>query len=159
LRAALLAAEPVHFQVRRPRAKAEDDCLTLSVYPGANVLTCRVVPVGQTADAPTLGEAAAAMAGAVSAWDTPAPLYRPIVLAIALSEAVAARQVSEVVMRELLPAFGGGRLAIHLLHERHLYLAWETGFPPRYLAQFEGVGLDAKLPGVEALTTGRPLFF
>lgn len=159
LRAALLAPEPVHFQIRRPRAKAEDDCLTLSVYPSANVLTCRVVPVGQSADAPTLGEAAAAMAGAVSAWDTQAPLYRPIVLAIALSEAVTARQVSEVVMRELLPAFGGGRLAIHLLHERHLYLAWETGFPPRFLAQFEGVGLDAKLPGVEALTTGRPLFF
>jgi PAS domain S-box-containing protein len=163
LRAALLAPEPVHFQVRRATAEDDEDedaeWLTLSVYPGPNILTCRVVPLGHTAEVPTLGEAAAAMAGALSAWDAPAPVYRPIVLAIALSEAVTARQVSEVVMRELLPAFGGGRLAIYLLQERHLYLAWETGFPPRFLAQFDGVGLDAKLPGVDALTSGRPLFF
>jgi serine phosphatase RsbU (regulator of sigma subunit) len=88
-----------------------------------------------------------------------APLYRPIVLAIALTEAVTARQVSAVVMQELLPAFGGRRLAIYLLQERHLYLAWETGFPQGFLAPFEGVGLDARLPGVETLTGGRPLFF
>ncbi|MEU3254306.1 SpoIIE family protein phosphatase [Streptomyces sp. NPDC006997] len=87
------------------------------------------------------------------------PAYRPIVLAIALSEAVTARQVSAVVMQELLPAFGGRRLAIYLLHDRHLYLAWETGFPEGFLSPFEGVGLDAHLPGVETLTTGQPLFF
>lgn len=70
-----------------------------------------------------------------------------------------ARQVSAVVMRELLPAFGGRRLAIYLLQERHLYLAWESGFPDGFLSPFEGVALDARLPGVETLTTGRPLFF
>ncbi|MYR41668.1 GAF domain-containing SpoIIE family protein phosphatase, partial [Streptomyces sp. SID5910] len=88
-----------------------------------------------------------------------APLYRPIVLAVALTEAVTARQVSAVVVRELLPAFGGRRLAIYLLQDRHLHLAWETGFPPGFLDPFEGVGLDARLPGVETLTSGRPLFF
>lgn len=80
-------------------------------------------------------------------------------LAIALTEAVTARQVSAVVMQELLPAFGSRMLAIYLLQERHLYLAWESGFPKGFLAPFEGVGLDARLPGVETLTTGRPLFF
>jgi serine phosphatase RsbU (regulator of sigma subunit) len=95
----------------------------------------------------------------VTGVPTTPPQYRPIVLAIALSEAVTARQVSEVVMRELLPAFGGRRLAIYLLQDRRLYLAWETGFPQGFLAPFDGVGLDAKLPGVEALTGGRPLFF
>ncbi|MFG2146143.1 SpoIIE family protein phosphatase [Streptomyces sp. NPDC048696] len=88
-----------------------------------------------------------------------APLYPPLFLAIALSEAVTARQVSAVVMRELLPAFGGRRLAIYLLHERRLYLAWETGFPQGFLDPFDGVGLDVRLPGVETLTSGRPLFF
>ncbi|MFC3572305.1 SpoIIE family protein phosphatase [Streptomyces yaanensis] len=163
LRAALMAPEPVHFQVERPTAgphgRRNGDWLTLSVYPGPDVMTCRVVPLGHTAEAPSLGEAAATAAGALAKPGAPGPVYRPIVLAIALSEAVTARQVSEVVMRELLPAFGGHRLAIYLLQERHLYLAWETGFPPRFLSQFEGVGLDAKLPGVETLTTGRPLFF
>ncbi|MGC8922531.1 SpoIIE family protein phosphatase [Streptomyces sp. PG2] len=187
IRASLLSEEPVHFQVSRPRpdapgpvaraegGRAEGDWLTLSLYPGPDLVTCRIVPLGQVAEtaegapadapapgtvptvAPTAGPSASGLPPAVVST---APLYRPIVLAIALSEALTARQVSEVVMRELLPAFGGGRLAIYLLHEdRHLYLAWEHGFPSGFLRPFEGVALDARLPGVETLTSGRPLFF
>lgn len=62
-------------------------------------------------------------------------------------------------MQELLPAFGGRRLAIYLLQDRHLYLAWESGFPKGFLDPFDGVALDVRLPGVETLTSGRPLFF
>ncbi|MGW6393479.1 SpoIIE family protein phosphatase [Streptomyces sp. NPDC055103] len=91
--------------------------------------------------------------------DRAAALYRPVALAIALSEAVTARQVSAVVTEELLPAFGGRQLAIYLLSDRRLYLAWETGFPAGFLEPFDGVTLDSRLPGVETLTTGRPLFF
>jgi PAS domain S-box-containing protein len=163
LRAALISPEPVHFQVRRPttecEGEGEGDWLTVSAHPGPDVVSCRVVPLGHTVEAPSLGASPASATGVLGTPDPSAPVYRPIVLAIALSEAMTARQVSEVVMRELLPAFGGRRLAIYLLQERHLYVAWETGFPPGYLAQFEGVGLDAKLPSVETLTTGRPLFF
>ncbi|MEU8846606.1 SpoIIE family protein phosphatase [Streptomyces sp. NPDC048564] len=166
LRGALLSPDPVHFHVRRPSAHGREratqplagDWLALSVYPGPDILTCTVRLGHRVADSPS---------GAPEAHGTPAttgapslaPLYRPIVLAIALTEAVTARQVSAVVMRELLPAFGGRRLAIYLLQERHLYLAWETGFPKGFLAPFEGVGLDERLPGVETLTSGRPLFF
>jgi PAS domain-containing protein len=189
IRASLLSEEPVHFQVSRPRpdapgpvdraegGRAEGDWLTLSLYPGPDLVTCRIVPLGRVAEtaegapapadppataavpaaAPTAGPPASGLPPAVVST---APLYRPIVLAIALTEALTARQVSEVVMRELLPAFGGGRLAIYLLHEdRHLYLAWEHGFPSNFLRPFEGVALDARLPGVETLTGGRPLFF
>ncbi|MFJ8538987.1 SpoIIE family protein phosphatase [Streptomyces sp. NPDC093591] len=165
LRGALLSPEPVHFHVRRPSAlaqepaaSAEGDLLAMSVYPGRDLLTCTLRPGHPMADVPAgLPEAHGPPepAGAPSL----SPLYRPIVLAIALTEAVTARQVSAVVMRELLPAFGGRRLAIYLLQERHLYLAWETGFPKGFLAPFEGVGLDERLPGVETLTSGRPLFF
>ncbi|MEU6380736.1 SpoIIE family protein phosphatase [Streptomyces sp. NPDC046909] len=153
LRSALLSPAPVHVQVRRPpdlEAAYEGDWLAVSVYPGPDVLTCTVQPTSR-------------MSGAVEpsgpGSSSLAPLYRPIVLAIALTEAVTARQVSAVVMRELLPAFGGRRLAIYLLQERHLYLAWESGFPPGFLAPFDGVALETHLPGVETLTTGRPLFF
>jgi len=185
LRAALLSPEPVHFQVRRSRYRGRrrgmrrhgGGWLTLSVYPGPDIVTCRVVPLGQVADAADASMSpGTGTAGVPSTGDTLAPLYRPVVLAIALTEAVTARQVSEVVMRELLPAFGGRRLAIYLLQERHLYLAWETGFPQGFLAPFDGVGGgarragggcgspppapgDARLPDVETLTTGRPLFF
>ncbi|WP_264925434.1 SpoIIE family protein phosphatase, partial [Streptomyces sp. A012304] len=173
LRGALLAPEPVHFHVRRPAPVGhrtdgprpyEGDWLSLAVYPGPDLLTCTAVPANRVAhdpERPAPADAAdtEAETPAPDAAASAAPLYRPIVLAIALTEAVTARQVSAVVMQELLPAFGGRRLAIYLLQDRHLYLAWESGFPEGFLAPFEGVGLDARLPGVETLTTGRPLFF
>ncbi|MEV0174598.1 SpoIIE family protein phosphatase [Streptomyces sp. NPDC050803] len=164
LRGALLSPDPMHFHVGRPTAPGtqayDGDWLALSLHPGPDLLTCTVRPAHQASQAPA--DAPPADPGAAAGTDAApsmAPLYRPIVLAIALTEAVTARQVSAVVMRELLPAFGGRRLAIYLLQERHLWLAWETGFPQGFLAPFEGVGLDARLPGVETLTTGRPLFF
>ncbi|MEU9170372.1 SpoIIE family protein phosphatase [Streptomyces sp. NPDC048420] len=185
LRAALLTPDPVHFHLERPSPEApeppeagpdsqdaepsspapeagptpqpyEGDWLALSVHPGPDRLTCTVRPASRVTDSPAgQGPAEVSEPGASAL----APLYRPIALAIALSEAVTARQVSAVVMRELLPAFGGRRLAIYLLQDRHLYLEWETGFPKGFLAPFDGVALDAHLPGVETLTTGRPLFF
>lgn len=167
LRGALLSPDPVHFQVRRPATdegqEYEGDWLALSVYPGPDILTCTVVPSNRMAEpSDPLLEAPGGPStddGRTSDAAPTAPQYRPIVLAIALTEAVTARQVSAVVTQELLPAFGGRRLAIYLLQDRHLYLAWENGFPEGFLAAFEGVGLDARLPGVETLTTGRPLFF
>ncbi|KAA0943111.1 SpoIIE family protein phosphatase [Streptomyces apricus] len=180
LREALLSSEPVHFHVVRPldgdsegaQTPAPEpgggDWMAVSVHPGRDILTCTIVPANRVAEPapdPVPASEGAQAAGAPRAEGpsagitSMAPLYRPIVLAIALNEAVTARQVSAVVMQELLPAFGGGRLAIYLLQERHLYLAWETGFPQGFLAPFEGVGLDARIPGVETLTSGRPLFF
>ncbi|MEV7322372.1 SpoIIE family protein phosphatase [Streptomyces sp. NPDC093970] len=160
-RGALLAADPVHFQVRHGDS-GEGDWLALSLHPGPGIVTGTFVPAEriEPAAGPSGPPEPGAAAGPVRAAGAPtAPLYRPIALAIALTDAVTARQVSAVVMKELLPAFGGRRLAIYLLQDRHLYLAWEYGFPPGFLAPFDGVGLDARLPGVETLTTGRPLFF
>ncbi|MEU1407613.1 SpoIIE family protein phosphatase [Streptomyces sp. NPDC005728] len=169
LRSALLSNEPLHVHVRPPASAragpGAGDCFALSVHPGADILTCTLVPASRV-DAPAEpAPDALAMADLHIPEDAAVgdasltPLYRPIALAIALTDAVTARQVSAVVMQELLPAFGGRRLAIYLLQERHLYLAWETGFPQGFLAPFDGVGLDAHLPGVETLTTGRPIFF
>lgn len=134
----------------------------MSIYAGPGSLTCKLVPMGRVADSAEADPFEAPTAEGdepAEGVPTTAPLYRPIVLAIALTEAVTARQVSEVVMRELLPAFGGRRLAIYLLQDRRLYLAWETGFPQGFLAPYDGVALDVRLPGVETLTSGRPLFY
>lgn len=152
-RAALLARDPVHFMARR----SPQDVLSVTLYPGHEGLTATVSPSDQPSYPP--GSIALPGAGLGSPADRASALYRPVALAIALTEAVTARQVSAVVTEELLPAFGGRQLAIYLLNERHLYLAWETGFPQGFLNRFDGVGLDARLPGVETLTTGRPIFF
>ncbi|MEU9450150.1 SpoIIE family protein phosphatase [Streptomyces sp. NPDC048277] len=160
-RGALLSPGPVHFQVRHEDT-GEGEWLSLSLHPGPELVTCTVVPADRIDPAVHLPRPPDPdAAGPSDTADRPsmAPLYRPIALAIALTDAVTARQVSAVVTQELLPAFGGRRLAIYLLQDRHFYLAWENGFPPGFLSPFDGVGLDAHLPGVETLTTGRPLFF
>ncbi|MFI8513472.1 SpoIIE family protein phosphatase [Streptomyces sp. NPDC085460] len=174
LRAALLSSEPVRFLARPDDGR----WLSVSLYPGRDGVTMVLVPeegpvpeetvpphVAPPASIPPL-HPATAPAPAPPAEDGLGPestraasLYRPVALAIALTEAVTARQVSAVVTEELLPAFGGRQLAIYLLSERRLYLAWETGFPPGFLDQFDGVALDAHVPGVDALTNGRAMFF
>ncbi|MGX1885036.1 SpoIIE family protein phosphatase [Streptomyces sp. NPDC055287] len=154
-RAALMSDEDVHFTARR--APGPQEWLSVSLYTGHDGLTATLAP----ADEPTYtpGSVSRPGTGLGSPADRASALYRPVALAIALTEAVTARQVSAVVTDELLPAFGGRQLAIYLLSERHLYLAWETGFPQGFLDRFDGVPLDAQLPGVETLTSGRPLFF
>ncbi|MFB7454898.1 SpoIIE family protein phosphatase [Streptomyces sp. NPDC056194] len=157
LRAALLSGEPVRFLARPEHGR----WLSVSLYPGRDGVTMVLVP--EEEPVPVARGAARGRRRTddvlTEPGDRAAELYRPVALAIALSEAVTARQVSAVVTEELLPAFGGRQLAIYLLSDRRLYLAWETGFPPGFLEPFDGVALDAQVPGVETLTTGRPLFF
>ncbi|MEU9300804.1 SpoIIE family protein phosphatase [Streptomyces sp. NPDC048269] len=155
-RAVFMSTEPVHFPARRGR-HPPGQLLSVDLYPSADGVT---VTIGAT-EKPAYAPASMVQPGAGlgSPADRAAALYRPVALAIALTEAVTARQVSAVVTDELLPAFGGRQLAIYLLDERHLHLAWETGFPKGFLNRFDGVALDVRLPGVETLTTGRPLFF
>lgn len=152
-RAALFSDDPVYFLARRTSAQ----WLSVAMFPGRDGVTISLSPAGRPGRAPesrtTPGEELGSPA------DRSTVLYRPVALAIALTEAVTARQVSAVVTEELLPAFGGRQLAIYLQNEGRLYLAWETGFPRGFLDRFDGVGLDTHIPGVETLTTGRPLFF
>lgn len=151
-----LSPVPVHFAARSG-PDPDSDWMTVGLYPGPDGVTVTLEPGGEPAPVPD-AEARTATGSGTPA-DRAAALYRPVALAIALTEAVTARQVSAVVTEELLPAFGGRQLAIYLLDERHLFLAWETGFPHGFLDRFDGVSLDVRLPGVETLTTGRPLFF
>ncbi|WP_405401921.1 MULTISPECIES: SpoIIE family protein phosphatase [unclassified Streptomyces] len=153
-RSAMISDAPVHFLARR---NTPQPWLSVSLYPGHDGLTAVLTPTDQPAYTP--GSVVSPGLGLGSPADRSAALYRPVALAIALTEAVTARQVSAVVTEELLPAFGGRQLAIYLLKERHLYLEWETGFPQGFLDRFDGVALDARIPGVETLTTGRPIFF
>ncbi|MFF3842719.1 SpoIIE family protein phosphatase [Streptomyces sp. NPDC001930] len=157
LRAAMLSGDPVRFLARPERSQ----WLSVSLHPGRDGVTMVLVPENDpgrpTRDRPKPGVPTDDTLSLPD--DQVSALYRPVALAIALSEAVTARQVSAVVTEELLPAFGGRQLAIYLLSDRRLYLAWETGFPPGFLEPFDGVALDAHVPGVETLTTGRPLFF
>ncbi|MFJ8017703.1 SpoIIE family protein phosphatase [Streptomyces sp. NPDC096339] len=156
LRAVFLSGEAVHFPVRGGRHRPRE-WLSVDLYPGFDGVTVLIGTAEQPDYPPESAGGPNGNIGTVA--DRASALYRPVALAIALTEAVTARQVSAVVTDELLPAFGGRQLAIYMLDERHLYLAWETGFPKGFLDRFDGVSLEAELPGVETLTSGRPMFF
>ncbi|MER6215245.1 SpoIIE family protein phosphatase [Streptomyces sp. NPDC001674] len=162
VRGAFLSCEPVCFEARRG-PDADPPALSVCLYPTASGVTVTLeapgLPVYPPEPEAAQPDDTGAGAAARAAGGRASGLYRPVALAIALTEAMTARQVSAVVTEELLPAFGGRQLAIYLLDERHLYLAWETGFPRGFLDRFDGVSLDTRLPGVETLTSGRPLFF
>ncbi|MFI6144122.1 SpoIIE family protein phosphatase [Streptomyces sp. NPDC051109] len=157
-RGVFMSGEPVRFPARLGR-QPDAGWVEVDLYPGVDGVTVTI----DAAEPPVYTHGSVVRPGAGLGLGSPADrasaLYRPVALAIALTEAVTARQVSAVVTQELLPAFGGRQLAIYLLSERHLHLAWETGFPQGFLDRFDGVALDARLPGVETLTTGRPMFF
>ncbi|MFE2284349.1 SpoIIE family protein phosphatase [Streptomyces sp. NPDC059443] len=161
-RAAYLSPAPVHFQASRRGRQPPPRRLSVGLHPGIDGITVTIAesePPGYAPEPVVRPGAGLDSPGLHSTADRASALYRPVALAIALTEAVTARQVSAVVTEELLPAFGGRQLAIYLLGEGHLHLAWETGFPKGFLDEFDGVALDVRLPGVETLTTGRPLFF
>ncbi|MFK0049280.1 SpoIIE family protein phosphatase [Streptomyces sp. NPDC090741] len=157
-RGVFMSGEPVRFPARLGR-QPDAGWVEVDLYPGVDGVTVTIDAAEPPAYAPGSVVRPGVGLGLGSPADRASALYRPVALAIALTEAVTARQVSAVVTQELLPAFGGRQLAIYLLSERHLHLAWETGFPQGFLDRFDGVALDVRLPGVETLTTGRPMFF
>lgn len=80
-------------------------------------------------------------------------------MASVLTEAVTVRDVCTAVAEQLLPAFGAQEIALYTIRDDRMYLLWESGYQEHFLDSFEGVPLNANLPGVHALTTRLPLFF
>lgn len=159
-RAAVVSQQPVSFLVRRP----PDEWLVFSLHPGAQGMTGWAAPVRQPVPAGTGPGAPVAQEGPPASLSPPpaAPrlgsLYRVLQLGSALTGAVTALEVCDVVAEQLLPAFGGQRLAIAVVEERRLHLFAQRGYSKRFLARFEGTPLHARLPVTDALASGAPLF-
>ncbi|MFG2024785.1 SpoIIE family protein phosphatase [Streptomyces sp. NPDC048825] len=157
-RAAVVSQQPVSFLVRRP----PDEWLVFSLHPGAQGMTGWAALVRQPVPAGAGPGTAVAEEGPPLSLSPAAPrlgaLYRVLQLGSALTEAVTAREVCDAVAEQLLPAFGGQKLAICVVEERRLHLLSQRGYPERFLARFEGTPLHARLPMTDALTSGAPLF-
>jgi PAS domain-containing protein len=158
-RAAMLSQRPSSFLARAPR----DRWLAFSLYPDPYGVTGKVVPVGAPSDAPSApkdtGTAPVEAPEIDPTTPRPGAMYHILQMAGALTEAVSLDQVCKVVADQILPAFGGGEIAINIVRDERFFLARQTGYPDGFLDSFEGVPLDAPLPGVEALTRGLPIFF
>lgn len=159
-RAAAVSQQPVSFLVRRP----PDEWLVFSLHPGAQGMTgwaSRVrqpVPAGTVPGAPVTEEGPPFSSGPPPAAPRVGSLYRVLTLGSALTEAATADEVFDAVAEQLLPAFGGQKLAIAVVEERRLHLLAQRGYSKRFLARFEGTPLHARLPVTDALTSGVPLF-
>lgn len=159
-RAAVISQQPVSFLVRRP----PDVWLVFSLHPGTQGMTGWAAPVKQPVPAGTgPGTSVAEESPPVSLSPVPAAprlgaLYRVLQLGSALTAAVTAHEVCDAVAEQLLPAFGGQKLAISVVEEQRLRLLSQRGYPERFLARFEGTPLHARLPVTDALTSGAPLF-
>ncbi|MBZ9644611.1 GAF domain-containing SpoIIE family protein phosphatase [Streptomyces sp. PSKA30] len=152
-RSAMISQAPVSFLACRP----PDRWLAFSLHPEADGVTGRVVPSGHPPSTSTPSASSAETATAA----TPARLgvmYHVLQLGSALTEAVTAREVCEVISDQLLPAFGGQQLAIYVVRDGTMRLLYHTGHHEDFLDWLEGVPLPACLPGTETLTSGAPLF-
>nr|WP_202511881.1 SpoIIE family protein phosphatase [Streptomyces sp. SID3343] len=163
-RAAMLSQHPASFLARAPR----DRWLAFALYPDPYGVTGKVVPVGAPSDAPGEpggpgdldADSSAGENGEIDAASPrPGAMYHILQMAGALTEAVSVDQVCKVVADQILPAFGGGEIAINIVRDKRFYLARQAGYPEGFLDRFEGVPLDAPLPGVQALARGLPIFF
>ncbi|MEV5183645.1 SpoIIE family protein phosphatase [Streptomyces werraensis] len=159
-RAAMLTQQPVSYLVRDP----DGVWLGFVLYPGVHGLTGRVfrtaAPPGAEPGRPleASSEPAAPPTGLVTAARAGA-LYHVVQMASVLTESVTVRDVCRAVSEQLLPAFGAQEVALYTVRDGRMYLLWENGYPQHFLDPFEGVPLEADLPGVHALTARLPLFF
>ncbi|MFB7666728.1 SpoIIE family protein phosphatase [Kitasatospora sp. NPDC056138] len=166
-RAALVSQRTISFLACRP----PDQWLAFSFHPDPSGVTGRVVPVdGPTAAAPAPADSAipgtATPETATPETEIPdtapstglAMMYHVLQLGSALTQAVTAREVGDVVAHQLLPAFGGQQAAIYLAQSGLLHLLARTACEEAFPLRLEGASLQAHLPGTEALTSGVPLF-
>ncbi|MFF7856222.1 SpoIIE family protein phosphatase [Streptomyces sp. NPDC007904] len=163
-RAAMLSQEPVSYMVPDP----DGVWLGFVLYPGVHGLTGRVFRTSAPVGAEPAGPGRAAEPVADRTAEAPSELvasaragalYHVVQMASVLTEAVTVRDVCRAVSEQLLPAFDAQEIALYTVREGRMHLLWESGYPEGFLDAFEGVPLDAHLPGVHALTTRIPLFF
>jgi PAS domain-containing protein len=160
-RAAAISRQPTAFLACRP----PDRWLAFTLQPDGHGMTGTVVPGAQPADGAraTTGATAGAAMPVAQAPGTARPgagaIYHLLQLAGALAQAVTVREVCAAVAEQIVPAFGGQELAIYVVRENRLHLALQVGYPEGFLDPFEGTPMRARLPGVETLTSGTPIFF
>lgn len=151
-RAAMLSQHPTSFLACRP----PDHWLAFALHPDAHGLTGTVLPAAAP-DLPTaapLPEPGPRPPGGLGAT------YHLLQLASVLTQAVTVREVCEAVAEQILPAFGGQQLAVYVVRGSRLHLAHQVGYPVGFLDRFEGTPMrGVRLPGVETLSSGKPIFF
>ncbi|ARF58824.1 SpoIIE family protein phosphatase [Streptomyces gilvosporeus] len=149
-RSAVISRRTMSFVAHRP----PDRWLTFRLYPDGRGLSVWILPSdGEHGPAatPAEDEAVPVQAGQI---------YHVLHLAAALTEAVGARDVVDLVADQIVPAFGAQGMLMYAAEAGRLRTIGHRGYPAQAVAAFEGVALSAAhSPAVHALATGEPSFY
>ncbi|MFJ9848512.1 SpoIIE family protein phosphatase [Streptomyces sp. NPDC101150] len=149
-RAAVIGRRPMSFTACRPPNR----WLTFRLFPDGRGLSVWISPSerdpGTMTPTPAEGEVMPVRAGHI---------YHVLHLAAALTEAVGARDVVDLVADQIVPAFGAQGVIMYAAEGGRLRTLGHRGYTAEAVAAFEGVALGAaNSPAVHALATGEPRF-
>ncbi|MFF3335223.1 SpoIIE family protein phosphatase [Streptomyces sp. NPDC002888] len=151
-RATVIGRRPTSFTALRP----PDTPLTFQLYPDASGISVHITP------APAEQPLTAAPEQPTTPADPPVGAtahYHLMHLAAALTEAVGAKDVVELVADQIVPAFGAQALALMTAEEGRLHIVGHRGYPAELMDRFDAEPLTSDAPAVRVLTTGHPSFF
>ncbi|MGW7487430.1 SpoIIE family protein phosphatase [Streptomyces sp. NPDC054786] len=150
-RAAVISRRPTSFTACRP----PNLWLAFRLFPDGRGLSVWISPSGKDY-------------GPVEPYPTPTDvmptragqIYHVLHLAAALTEAVGAQDVVDLVADQIVPAFGAQGVIMYAAEAGRLLTIGHRGYSAEAVAAFEGVALSAAgSPAVHALATGEPSFF
>ncbi|MGW7576077.1 SpoIIE family protein phosphatase [Streptomyces sp. NPDC054765] len=150
-RAAVISRRPTSFTACRP----PDRWLTFRLFPDGRGLSVWISPSGRdygpVTPYPAPGDVVPVRAGQI---------YHVLHLAAALTEAVGAQDVVDLVADQIVPAFGAQGMIMYAAEAGRLRTIGHRGYSAEAIGAFEGVALGAaNSPAVHALATGEPSFF
>ncbi|MFG2133745.1 SpoIIE family protein phosphatase [Streptomyces sp. NPDC048751] len=150
-RATVIARQPTSFTALRP----PDTRLSFQLYPDASGISVHITPAPADQPLTAVPEQSSAPVEPVGATAH----YHLMHLAAALTEAVGARDVVELVADQIVPAFGAQALALMTADEGRLHIVGHRGYPAELMANFDAEPLTSDTPAVRVVATGHPSFF
>ncbi|MEU1371441.1 SpoIIE family protein phosphatase [Streptomyces sp. NPDC005803] len=156
-RAAVFSRQPTSFTAVRPSGGSSQDRegLRFTLYPDASGISVHIA----SADAPA-EDAATGLFGWTVGPVGVTMLAHLTHLAAALSETPHVRDVVDLAVDQIVPAFGVDAAEIATVQEGRLRLAGYRGFSAEAAARLDGTPLTAaQWPAVRALAFGKTAFF
>ncbi|MFJ7157208.1 SpoIIE family protein phosphatase [Streptomyces sp. NPDC101118] len=163
-RTAVISRDPVAFSARRP----PETWLRFQLYPDASGISVRITRGHEPEPGPRPGAPPPAGSAGTAAGPAPASpggsqagrLYQLVHLASALTEALAVRDVVDLVADQVLPAFGADGLVLSAADAGRLKITGHHGYDRETIDRLDGLPLDTLLtPAGHVLATGTPSFF
>ncbi|MFC3995844.1 SpoIIE family protein phosphatase [Nocardiopsis sediminis] len=155
-RSAVMSQESTSFVALRP----PDQWLSFHLFPDPTGISVRIVPTH--AERPAEDVPAPPLApdpeGGLTVPSRAGAIYHILNLASAMTEAVGEQDVIDLVVDQVMPAFGGQALALLAEQGGTLRVIGSSGYGPEDIERFDRTPVTPRTPGARTLLTGVPAF-